>query len=90
MESKYTELTCYGSKNECARTDTVFIPITEVRDGTVSLGNSFQYESAHLVRSNNLALLGILVQLGQKLNQNVSVKHSILKVNLIPNPTKYI
>ena len=38
MESIYTELALYGSKNVCARTDTVFLPISEVCDGTVSLG----------------------------------------------------
>ena len=38
MESIYTKLALYGSKNECARTDTVFYPISEVCDGTVSLG----------------------------------------------------
>ena len=37
MESIYTELALYGSKNECARTDNVFSPISEVCDGTVSL-----------------------------------------------------
>ena len=37
MESIYTELALYGSKNECARTDTVFLLIPEVCDGTVSL-----------------------------------------------------
>ena len=37
MESTYTELALYGSKNECARSDTVFFPISEVCDGTVSL-----------------------------------------------------
>ena len=37
MESKYTKLPLYGSKNECARTDNVFSPISEVCDGTVSL-----------------------------------------------------
>ena len=36
-ESIYTELALYGSKNEYARTDTVFLPISEVCDGTVSL-----------------------------------------------------
>ena len=39
MESIYTELALYGSKNECARTDTVFLPISEVCDGKVSLKN---------------------------------------------------
>ena len=37
MQSIYTELALYGSTNECARTDTVFLPISEVCDGTVSL-----------------------------------------------------
>ena len=37
MESIYTELALYGSKDECARTDHVYFPISEVCDGTVSL-----------------------------------------------------
>ena len=37
MESIYTELALYGSKNECVRTDNVFSPMSEVCDGTVSL-----------------------------------------------------
>ena len=37
MESIHTKLALYGSKNECARTDNVFSPISEVCDGTVSL-----------------------------------------------------
>ena len=37
MESIYTELALYGSNIECARTDNVFFPISEVCDGTVSL-----------------------------------------------------
>ena len=37
MESIYNELALYGSKNECARTDNVFSPISEVCNGTVSL-----------------------------------------------------
>ena len=40
MESMYTELALFGSKNECARTDNVFFPISEVFNGTVSLSNS--------------------------------------------------
>ena len=36
----YTELALYGSKNECASTDNVFSPISEVCDGTVSLRNA--------------------------------------------------
>ena len=37
MESIYTELALYGSRNECTKTDNVFSPISEVCDGTVSL-----------------------------------------------------
>ena len=37
MQSIFTELALYGSKNECARTDNVFYPISEVCDGMVSL-----------------------------------------------------
>ena len=37
MESIYTELALYDSKNECARSDTVFLPISEVCHGKVSL-----------------------------------------------------
>ena len=36
-KSIFTELALYGSINECARTDTVFLPISEVCDGKVSL-----------------------------------------------------
>ena len=37
MESICTELALYGSINECSRTDTVFLSISEVCDGKVSL-----------------------------------------------------
>ena len=37
MDSIYTKLAVYGSKNLCARTDNVFPPISEICDGTVSL-----------------------------------------------------
>ena len=33
MESKYPELALCGSKTECARTDTVFFPISQRRHG---------------------------------------------------------
>ena len=39
MESIYIDLALYGSKNECVRTGTVFLPISEVCNGTVSLAN---------------------------------------------------
>ena len=37
MENIYTELALYGSKDEYAKTDNVFIPISEFCNGTVSL-----------------------------------------------------
>ena len=40
MESIYPELALCGRLNECARTDTVFPPISEVSEGTVSLINN--------------------------------------------------
>ena len=33
MESICTELPLYSSKNECVRTDTVFLPLSEVCNG---------------------------------------------------------
>ena len=41
-ESIYTELALCGSKNECARTDNVFVLISEVCDGTVTLDISVE------------------------------------------------
>ena len=37
MECICTKLALHGSKNECPRTDTVFLPISEVCDDTVPL-----------------------------------------------------
>ena len=37
MDRRYIKLALYGSKIECARTDNVFFPISEVCNGTVSL-----------------------------------------------------
>ena len=37
MESIYIEEALYDSKNECPRTDTFFLPISEVYNGTISL-----------------------------------------------------
>ena len=37
MESIYPELALCGSKNECGRTETVFLNLSEVSEGTVSL-----------------------------------------------------
>ena len=39
MESIYAVLTLYGSTNLCATTETVFLPISEVCDGTVPPSN---------------------------------------------------
>ena len=37
METIFTKLALYGSKKKCARTDSVFLHISEVCDSTVSL-----------------------------------------------------
>ena len=37
MEIIYPKLALCGSKNECAKTDNVFLPISKVSEGTVSL-----------------------------------------------------
>ena len=37
MKSIYTNLALYGSNNECARTDNILSPISEVCNGKVSL-----------------------------------------------------
>ena len=47
MESIYTELALYGSKNECARTENIFSPIYEVCDGTVSLTSNKNKVNLH-------------------------------------------
>ena len=39
MKSINTELALCGHKNKCARTETVFFPISEVSEGTVSPKN---------------------------------------------------
>ena len=48
MESTYTKLALYGSKNECARTDAVFLPISEVCNDTVSLLKLFYRDTVPL------------------------------------------
>ena len=43
MESIYTGLALYGSKDESARTDNVFLPIFEVCNGMVSISPSSRH-----------------------------------------------
>ena len=50
MESIYPELALCGRTNQCPRTDTVFLRISEVSKGTVSLNVS---EDAVVVGGNN-------------------------------------
>ena len=45
MESTFTDLALYGSKNLCARTDNGFSLISEVCDGTVSLENALSFSA---------------------------------------------
>ena len=51
------------------------------------VGKLFWYDVAHLVKASNLALLDILVQLVQNLNQNVSKKHPIRIFFKNPTPS---
>ena len=46
--SIYTKLALYGSNNECAKTDTVSLPVSEVCDGTVSLDCCRKNEAVHV------------------------------------------
>ena len=43
MESIHTELALYGSRNKCARTDIVFLAISEVCNGTASRQCKVEY-----------------------------------------------
>ena len=43
VESIYTELALYWSKDESARTNNVFLPISEVCNGMVSLAEKKAY-----------------------------------------------
>ena len=52
MESIYTELALYGSKNECARTDTVFLPISEVCNGKLSLTSLVKTTDVNILQNN--------------------------------------
>ena len=45
MKIIYTEIALYGNKNECFRTDTVILTISEVCDGTVSLAQLHPLEN---------------------------------------------
>ena len=68
MESIYTRLALYGSKNLCARTDTVFLPISEVCDGTVSLSPAVIgvyrqfWPISEVLSGDNLATLCLKIQ----------------------------
>ena len=60
MESIYTELAFYGSKNKCARTDNVYVSITEVCDGMVSLIKCVSYEQQKSPYDGAIAFCEIL------------------------------
>ena len=63
MEIICTELALYCSKNECARTDTVSLHISEVCDGTVSLINPY-YRGAGQSENWLACQIRVLVLLG--------------------------
>ena len=53
MESIYTDLALYGSINECARTNTVFLPISEVCDIKVSLVMKLENSNWDEIKNSN-------------------------------------
>ena len=76
METIHPELALYGSKNVCARTNTVFFPISEVCDGTVSLTNI-----RHLLAYNKFKYIFPL--------QDLKVSHSFVR-ETVPSQTSDI
>ena len=63
MESIYPKLALCGRKNLCARTDTVFYPISEVSEGTVFLikqCKTVELPSASFVSCSSLRLEELL------------------------------
>ena len=56
MEIIYIELALDGSKKECVRTDTVFLPISEVCDGDGTVSLTIYYLCAQSC-GGNLALI---------------------------------
>ena len=67
MESVFTELALFGSKNECARTDIVFLPLSEVCDGKVSLNESISDKAVYRTAPATPGLLIIIVHF-EKMN----------------------
>ena len=57
MESICTKLALSGSKNEFARTDTVFLLISEVCNSTVSLTTIFNFSKTYLKKSRETPTL---------------------------------
>ena len=50
MESIYTDLALYDSKNECFRNDAVFLRISQVCDGAVSFEESPIIQKSHIIQ----------------------------------------
>ena len=55
MESPNPEFALYGSKNLCAKTNMLFIPLSEVNTGAVSLAH-LNFSSLNICFTGNLAL----------------------------------
>ena len=62
MKSIYPELALYEGKIEGARTDNAFYPISEVCDGTVSLGHQFSFKKTELILRPVFALISKALQ----------------------------
>ena len=65
MESIYPELALCGRKNKCARTDTAFLPMSEVSEGTVScITFSFKCDISLASRAQKMLTILLYVCLG--------------------------
>ena len=82
MEILYPELALCGRENECAKTDTVFFPISEVNEETVSLRQPLLSKSFFLPKKN------IDVKKNQAISQ--AKKKINPKITLVLIKKKYI
>ena len=79
MENIYSKLALNRRGNECARTNTVLFPISEVCDGTVS-HHSFIYSAAKPERSKMvLPFIKCCTGLNRSKSQRISKSYHLFK-----------
>ena len=88
MQSIYIELALYGRKLECARTDNVFSPISEVCDGTRSLiianlHNSITIWKLHFICQGSASHTNLQSKSHCKENKSLQDSKSLPLVHLI-------